>query len=545
MRTVVLCFSLILSLALSAQPQTVGLFDINQAWDGYTMISTNTTENVYLIDNCGEVVHSWATESRPGLMSYLDKDGNLIRTERVNTSFGSGGAGGRITKYSWEGEVLWQYDLSNDLELQHHDIAVLENGNILVLAWDRRTKEEAIALGRPSDNVGDYLWSEKIVELRPDGLTNASVVWEWKLWDHLIQDLDPALPNYGYVSSHPERLNINFSGTQAPPLSGQSDWIHFNAIDYNPELDQIVLSSRHLSEFFIIDHSTTTLEAAGSTGGNAGMGGDILYRWGNGLGYKLAEESSKQLFGPHNPTWIKHGDEQDWAILIFNNGVGRPGPDYSQVDIIPLPITDFTYSREPNLPYGPSSAAWTIDSFQNEEFYSSNISGAQLLPNGNVMVCVGQGGEIFEVDTATQTKRWYYINPEQSTGPTSQGVLPTTNNLFRANRYAKDFIGFSDKELTPMGPIELNPFPAFCFNPNSVEEIVLERSDIFPNPTNGILTINGWNIDSEISVFDQVGSLKIQQKLAADRSLDLSELSNGIYFVKTPGAVAQRVVLLR
>jgi len=90
---------------------------------------------------------------------------------------------------------------------------------------------------------------------------------------------------WNVVSEHPELMDINFGVN----LNGNNaDWIHFNSIDYNSDLDQIILSSRHLSEIYVIDHSTTSLEAAGHTGGNSGKGGDILFRYGMPNGFQLA-----------------------------------------------------------------------------------------------------------------------------------------------------------------------------------------------------------------------------------------------------------------
>ena len=81
--------------------------------------------------------------------------------------------------------------------------------------------------------------------------------------------MDSLLPNYGQVSAHPELVNINL-GQFTNPVEG--DWLHPNVIDYDPVIDQIVFSSIHLDEIFIIDHSTTTADAASHSGGNSGMG---------------------------------------------------------------------------------------------------------------------------------------------------------------------------------------------------------------------------------------------------------------------------------
>ena len=52
----------------------------------------------------------------------------------------AGGVGGGISKYNWDGELLWNYELSNDVYQHHHDIYPLENGNVLVIAWERHSE---------------------------------------------------------------------------------------------------------------------------------------------------------------------------------------------------------------------------------------------------------------------------------------------------------------------------------------------------------------------------------------------------------------------
>ena len=62
------------------------------------------------------------------------------------------------------------------------------------------------------------------------GPTTGRIVWEWHVWDHLIQDHDPAQSNYGVVAAHPELIDVNFP--PFPPAGGAFNQIV--SIDYDP-----------------------------------------------------------------------------------------------------------------------------------------------------------------------------------------------------------------------------------------------------------------------------------------------------------------------
>ena len=243
--------------------------------------------------------------------------------------FGGGpGAGGRVQEFTWDGEVVWDFKLFTAKQLPHHDITRLPNGNILMIVWDKKTPQEALAAGRrPELNPDNHLLPDSILEIKRTGKTSGEVVWEWHLWDHLIQDFDKTKANYGSVADHPELVNMNYGedalavaktskdqqeklksigyvGAKTPsgPAPRRNpDWTHCNAVAYNPELDQIILSVHGFSEFWFLDHSTTTTEAAGHSGGRYGKGGDLLYRYGNPLAYRAGQEGPDALLPAQCP----------------------------------------------------------------------------------------------------------------------------------------------------------------------------------------------------------------------------------------------------
>ncbi len=335
---------------------TVGLIthDPAAAYEGYTLFAPMNATTTYLVDMEGNEVRSWTSNLFPTTAELLP-DGSLIRAGRVPTQGlapgeapkrWAGGLSGRIEKFDWEGNRTWSYTLATpDMHL-HHDFEVLPNGNVLMIVWEKHDYAESVQAGRRADDVPRAplpsdtdtwtgpreIWSDTIIEVRPNepapGATEAEggeIVWTWRLWDHLVQNVDPTKDNFGSIYRNPHKVDINYylkgDGMAAVP----ADWTHFNAIDYNPELKQIMLSVREFSEFWIIDHSTTTEEAAGSTGGWGGRGGDLLYRWGNPASYKRGGPLAQQLFYQHDAQWIAPGLPGAGNALVFDNG-WNPNP---------------------------------------------------------------------------------------------------------------------------------------------------------------------------------------------------------------------------
>jgi hypothetical protein len=397
---------------------------------GYTLIAPQGSKKAYLVDLQGRVVNSW--DCGPGLSAYLLENGQLLRvsTPAGPAGFGppgpggkafggGGGAAGRVVKYDWDGKLVWDYKVNDDKQQSHHDACALPNGNVLIISYDKKTKKEAIAAGRKPTLVGDYLLPDKILEVKPTGKTTGEVVWEWRMWDHLIQDHDKSKANYGNVAEHPELIDFNYvnnaldkaaKGKDGDKLKGigyigsptamrqrvAPDWTHTNSITYNAELNQIAITVHSFSEVWIIDHSTTKAQARGHKGGKSGKGGDLLYRWGNPRTYRAGTAKDQKLFGPHNANWIPKGFPGAGNIIIYNNGMGKTGGMFSSVDEFTPPVTkDGKYERK-SAAFGPDKLAWTYAPKKND-FFSMAISGAHRLENGNTLACVGMSGTLVEV----------------------------------------------------------------------------------------------------------------------------------------------------
>ena len=448
--------------ALQAEIPAIGLVQNEPgSAEGYTLIVGDIDHKVYLIDHSGDKVHTWTMDDDVMILqAKLLENGNLmIRRDHASEIDQRG-----IAEIDRTGRIVWEYSHPG----LHHDFA-LSNGNVLLLYQETKTPEEAVAAGANPDYVSPRgLTYDNVMEVKPVGVDRGDILWEWSLWDHLIQDHNPDQANYGIIADHPGRIDINsileLQHNRRRSLS--HDWTHTNAVDYNPDLDQIMLSPRQFSELWVIDHSITTEEAASKKG-------DLLYRWGNPQIYQAGTADDQQLFWQHNTHWIPDGLPGEGNILVFNNGTGFRGfrRYHTSVDeIVPPRFDGNAYQKDPHSAFGPDLPAWTYTAKTPKSFFARPASGAQRLPNGNTLINDGPKGTIFQV-TPDGTTVWKYISPILREGTLlHQGdgipILSTEhtpygynhkmgNWLYLVEWYPPDYPGLQELDLTPQGPIEL------------------------------------------------------------------------------------------
>ncbi len=464
------------------EPTELRYWNEAKAYNGYTLFGAGGIS--YLIDMEGRDVNTWQTGARPILLEY---NGHFIDTVSDGDIMFSG-----FHELDWDGKVLWEYRDNRDNYTLHHDYGRIFNKKLnayttMYIANRAVPHDEAIAIGcDPANGPYEDAQMDTIVEVDMDG----NIIWEWRFIDHLVQDIDPTKPNYvgkgKTIADYPRRLNVNLPGR---PL--RRDWLHCNSMDYNEELDQVVINTVQ-GEFYVIDHGSTFIpgDPEGSIALAAGPTGDFLYRFGDPARYGQGEPPSvladwtasangtKQIGGSHNIQWIRPGLPGAGHFLIFNNAqylLERTPQSYI------FEINGFldangnatgNYVNPPEAGYYTGEPAdrrlthkqpkqmsnqivWIYSSKRNTAFFSHIASGCQRLPNGNTLICASTEGHIFEVTNDGELV-WEYFNPVTRQGDILEAMpdeIPHTNPVWRAHRYTSGHPVLDGNDLTPKGTI--------------------------------------------------------------------------------------------
>ena len=517
---------------------TVGTLSLDSelSYAGYNIIYPHNQSNVYLINTCGDVMHMWEDDEdfRPSNVAYLQENGNLLKTKRAAVSttapIWAGGGGAIVEIRDWDNILLQSFELNDENDRLHHDIVGTPEGTILMIAWESKSNEEAIMAGRnPALISNGILWPDYILEWDPD---MDSIIWEWHVWDHLIQDYDSTKNNFGVVSNHPELVEINYD-----EHDGHQDWLHSNSLHYNSFLDQILLSIPYFNEIWIIDHSTTSQEAASHQGGASGKGGDLLYRWGNPQAFRAGTIDDKQLFFQHGAKWVDPSAELDsenyGLISLFNNRVSE---NYSSLNVINAEFD--MYDNQ----YRNSGGRFLPNDFEIDVVHpdtleissSSGLSSVQMLPNGNLLAVAGRWGYAYEL-TPNNEVVWEYRTPLRGGTRIEQGSdLNINNNLtFRIDRYSLNFPGFDNKELSPGPRLEINPSSSICDVVTATEEISISKQmTLLQNPVSHLLRLNVEQ-GGEIQLINLSGQIqKRVQTTKGDNEIDVSDIPNGAHLLR-------------
>ncbi|OFY30214.1 MAG: hypothetical protein A2275_14110 [Bacteroidetes bacterium RIFOXYA12_FULL_35_11] len=559
----------------------------SQQWGLYTLYAPKDGVKAYLIDTADSPVafHDWTFPStaKNTYSTYLIPGDTLVRTTSYKASGapGQGGTTGKIQKVTWDGTVAWSYQYSSTTTQMHHDICPMPNGNVLFISYDVKSSTQATQAG---SSTAATFWSEKIIEVKPTGATTGEIVWEWHLWDHLCQNYNASKDNYvASIVDNPQLLNINYTGSGQLP-----DRWHMNGLDYNAALDQIAISIHYMNEVYVIDHSTTTEEAAGHTGGNSGKGGDFLYRWGNPAAYSAS--GTKIFTTVHDAHWVC-SDHPTYPNFLsaYNNQGGTGGK--TAINIWGPPYNGYNYLHTSGTAYTPSTSAYQY----NAVFTATNEGNSQQLPNGNMLVNnfqaniyeVNSAGTILWTKTNAKSSHAYRFTKCQIRGPvvsanaSAQNIEPgNTVNLNSSAlsvsetnpSYSYAWSGTDGYNSSQQNPI-VNPVQTSTYtvtitdtnvgcsatasvtinvNATSVKSVTNSenRVTVFPNPVREKIQITGANVWEKVNYVTLVDACG--KELLRDSNIyeiNVQDMKNGMYalffYMKDNSKEFHKIIILK
>ena len=417
----------------SVFPTGTTIYDPARAWSGFTVLSPLQTQAAVVIDMNGKVVKQWdGFSNSAGGPSRVLPNGDVI-----------GAAGARqgrqesfeLVQRDFAGNVVWRLDRNEEIATndgktqqslrQHHDwqredfpagyyspdfMPARSGSNTLVLAHtDRRVPGIADVL----------LQDDRIIEVSPKG----EIVWQWSAGDHIDElgfDARARESIRGARAGGAGRAGAAGRAGRGAAAPAAFDWLHLNSATYlgpNRWFDagdkrfapnNVIVSSREASLIAIIARD-----------------GSIVWRLGPNFLESDATRAIGQIIGQHHAHFIPKGLPGAGNLLVFDNG-GSSG--YGEPSgIAPRGTGVYARANSRVLEIDPVTLALVWSYTAGAQFFSTNISGAQRLPNGNTLITEGAGGRVFEVTSDRQIV-WEFMNaPANSTSRT-----PAT--IYRAYR---------------------------------------------------------------------------------------------------------------
>jgi Arylsulfotransferase (ASST) len=364
--------------------------DPSRSVKGYTIVTPNAGDATYLIDMSGQIAHSWRYPQLRGFYGRLLPSGNLLVL----------GTDSSVRPPDIPERTVPSFD-ANIRRIGGNATHLIE------LDWDSNVVWQYENAAIHHDFVrlpnGNTLFPE-FVEL-PDELAR-SVRGGYRE-RYLPPMLSDDFVEVDAKGKEMRRISLwkllDPSRDPICPLERRLEWTHTNSLDVNSE-GEVLFSCRVNSRIGVV--STDGLEM----------------RWKYGF---------PNISHQHHATFLPNGHVQ-----VFDNGMHRRGmPRSAVVEVDPK----------------DSSLAWQYTADPEIQFLSAHIAGADRLAGGNVLICEGATGRIFEVTPKGEVV-WEWTNPFNRRLPNGMMI----SWVFRSYRYEMGDPALGGRELDPGRYRELN-----------------------------------------------------------------------------------------
>jgi arylsulfotransferase ASST len=398
--------------AQSVYPTGTTIYDPDRAWNGYTVLSPLGTQAVLVIDMNGTEVKRWdGFNNSAGGPARVFPGGVVVAASGAHPPHQESL---ELIQRDFKGDVLWRFSRNETITTregstissarQHHDwqresfpagyyspdsTPTTESGLTLILTHTNRLQPKVADVQLEDDRLIEVSWT-------------GDTLWEWVASDHIDE--------LGFAADARQAIR---AASKVNAARGSFDWLHINSATYvgpNQWFDQgdrrfapnnVIISSREASLLAIV-----------------GRDGSIVWRLGPDFRESKELRAIRQIIGQHHAHLVPKGLPGAGNLLVFDNG-GASGYGFANPNA-PQGVGAFARATSRVLEINPVTLE-LVWSYSNPRFFSTNISGAQRLANGNTLITAGAGGRMFEV-TREGAIVWEYMYPLFSGANASNAV---------------------------------------------------------------------------------------------------------------------------
>jgi outer membrane protein assembly factor BamB len=349
---------------------------------GYTLVTPMNGHSTYLLDMSGQVVHEWRYPAFRSFYARLLPSGALAMLAVDNSITPPQVPEGRVP--------TWTETVRRIGGNATHLVELDWDSNVVWQYENHDMHHDFVRLANGNTLVSTFIELPSEVERAVRGGFRERFMPPMLSDDYVEVDSD---------GKEVRRVNLwkLLDPVRDPicPLDRRLEWTHTNSLDVTPD-GSILFSTRHNSRVGLIDTE-----------------GKLTWKFG-------FPEISHQ----HHATVLPNGHVQ-----IFDNGMHRRGnPRSAVVEVDPK----------------TSRIVWQYTANPEIQFLSAHISSAERLQGGNVLICEGAPGRVFEVTSKGEVV-WEWVNPFEFRMPNGN-INP---NIFRAHRYGADHAALRDRKLDP------------------------------------------------------------------------------------------------
>ncbi len=384
-------------------PTGTTIYDPAKAWNGFTVLSTLDTAAVLVIDMNGRTVKRWdGLNVSAGGPARILPGGVLVAPAGAFPGHQEATA---LVAAEFDGRELWRFDRAEEITLdgrrqwsarQHHDWqlagfpAGYHSPSFMPVASDVRRLLLTHTSHADPAIASVLLEDDRLIEVDASG----AISWQWRAADH-VGELGFDAPARAAIARLGTRDGYDWLHTNSAHYLGPNKWHEAGDARFHP--DNVLISSRSASLLAIVARD-----------------GSVVWR----LGPDSSAAPFGQVIGQHDAHLIPPGLPGAGNLLLFDNGGASGMGDPSAIS----PEGNAIYQRASSrvLEIDPVSLA-PVWSYTAPNFFSTNISGAQRLPNGNTLITEGAPGRVFEV-TADKAIVWEFMNPPGEGGRKSNAV---------------------------------------------------------------------------------------------------------------------------